>query len=59
MRRIGGATVSQMERVRNEGGRVVAREVEFYNLDAIVAAWVNRLVSTSSTLSTPPTPKSH
>ncbi len=32
-----GATVSKMEIVRNEGGREVAREVEFYNLDAIIA----------------------
>lgn len=31
------ATVSKMEIVRNEGGREVAREVEFYNLDAIIA----------------------
>ena len=31
------ATVSKMEMVRNEGGREVAREVEFYNLDAIIA----------------------
>ena len=34
---IWGATVSKMEIVRNEGGREVAREVEFYNLDAIIA----------------------
>ena len=31
------ATVSKMEIVRAEGGRNVAREVEFYNLDAIIA----------------------
>ena len=31
------ATVSKMEIVRAEGGREVAREVEFYNLDAIIA----------------------
>ena len=31
------ATVSKMEMVRAEGGREVAREVEFYNLDAIIA----------------------
>ena len=31
------ATVSKMEMVRDEGGREVAREVEFYNLDAIIA----------------------
>ena len=31
------ATVSKMEIVRSEGGREVAREVEFYNLDAIIA----------------------
>ncbi len=30
-------TVSKMEIVRAEGGREVAREVEFYNLDAIIA----------------------
>jgi hypothetical protein len=30
------ATVSKMEIVRAEGGREVAREVEFYNLDAII-----------------------
>lgn len=30
------ATVSKMEMVRNEGGREVVREVEFYNLDAII-----------------------
>ena len=32
-----GATVSKMEMVRNEGGREVARAVEFYSLDAIIA----------------------
>jgi len=32
-----GATISKMEMVRNEGGREVARAVEFYNLDAIIA----------------------
>ena len=31
------ATVSKMEMVRPEGARAVAREVEFYNLDAIIA----------------------
>ena len=31
------ATVSKMEIVRPEGAREVAREVEFYNLDAIIA----------------------
>lgn len=31
------ATVSKMETVRTEGGREVSREVEFYNLDAIIA----------------------
>jgi hypothetical protein len=31
------ATISKMEIVRTEGGRDVAREVEFYNLDAIIA----------------------
>src|SRR5882724_556149 len=31
------ATVSKMEIVRTEGDRDVAREVEFYNLDAIIA----------------------
>jgi len=31
------ATVSKMEIVRVEGNREVAREVEFYNLDAIIA----------------------
>ena len=31
------ATVSKMEIVRAEGAREVAREVEFYNLDAIIA----------------------
>ena len=31
------ATVSKMEIVRAEGGREVARKVEFYNLDAIIA----------------------
>ena len=31
------ATVSKMEMVRAEGSREVVREVEFYNLDAIIA----------------------
>ncbi len=31
------ATISKMEIVRSEGGREVTREVEFYNLDAIIA----------------------
>ena len=34
---IRSATVSKMEIVQSEGGREVAREVEFYNLDAIIA----------------------
>ena len=32
-----GATISKMEIVQSEGGRKVAREVELYNLDAIIA----------------------
>jgi hypothetical protein len=31
------ATISKMEIVQTEGGREIAREVEFYNLDAIIA----------------------
>ena len=31
------ATVSKMEMVRPEGEREVAREIEFYNLDAVIA----------------------
>ena len=31
------ATISKMEIVRGEGGREVTRQVEFYNLDAIIA----------------------
>jgi hypothetical protein len=31
------ATISKLEIVRSEGGREVRREVEFYNLDAIIA----------------------
>jgi hypothetical protein len=34
---IHAATVSKMETVRAEGGRKVSREVEYYNLDAIIA----------------------
>ena len=43
------STVSKMEIVRAEGGREVAREVEFYNLDAIIAVGyqVNRCHSIS------------
>lgn len=42
------ATVSQMEIVRPEGPREVARELEFYNLDAIIAVGyrVNRFQAT-------------
>ena len=32
-----GATISKIEIVQSEGGREVTREVEFYNLDAIIA----------------------
>ena len=32
-----GATISKMEMVRREGNREVVREVELYNLDAIIA----------------------
>lgn len=32
-----GATVSKMEIVRTEGAREVRRQVDFYNLDAIIA----------------------
>jgi hypothetical protein len=32
-----GATISKMEMVRSEGAREVARVVDFYNLDAIIA----------------------
>lgn len=44
------ATVSKMEIVQREGGREVAREVEFYNLDAIIAVGyrVNSFQATSS-----------
>ena len=31
------ATVSKMERVQREGSRAVKREIEFYNLDAIIS----------------------
>ena len=31
------ATISKMEMVRSEGGREVIRDIEFYNLDAIIA----------------------
>jgi len=31
------ATISKMEIVRAEGGREVAREMDFYNLDAIIS----------------------
>ena len=31
------ATVSKMETVRDEGGREVHRQIDFYNLDAIIA----------------------
>jgi hypothetical protein len=31
------STISKMERVRKEGNRNVNRELEFYNLDAIIA----------------------
>jgi hypothetical protein len=31
------ATLSKMERVQSEGGRQVARELEYYNLDAVIA----------------------
>ena len=31
-----GTTISKMEIVQSEGGREVTREVEFYNLDAII-----------------------
>jgi hypothetical protein len=32
-----GATISKMETVQTEGDRKIAREVEFYNLDAVIA----------------------
>jgi hypothetical protein len=32
-----GATISKMEIVQTEGGREISREVEFYNLDAVIA----------------------
>lgn len=31
------ATVSKMETVQNEGGRLISRHLEYYNLDAIIA----------------------
>src|SRR3989338_7767587 len=34
---IQGATISKMETVQIEGGRKISREVEFYNLDAVIA----------------------
>jgi hypothetical protein len=42
------ATISKMETVQTEGGREVARQVEFYNLDAVIAVGyrVNSLKST-------------
>lgn len=32
-----GSTISKMETVQIEGGRRISREVEFYNLDAVIA----------------------
>ena len=42
------ATVSKMETVQNEGGRMVVREQEFYNLDVIIAVGyrVNSVMAT-------------
>lgn len=42
------ATVSKMEIVQNEGGREVSREIEYYNLDAVIAVGyrVNSLKAT-------------
>lgn len=42
------ATISKMEMVQNEGERRVARDVEFYNLDAVIAVGyrVNSLKAT-------------
>ena len=42
------ATVSKMETVQTEGGREVGREVEYYNLDAVIAVGyrVNSLKAT-------------
>ena len=42
------ATVSKMETVQTEGGREVVREVEYYNLDAVIAVGyrVNSLKAT-------------
>jgi len=37
------ATVSKMETVQNEGGRTVRRSIDFYNLDAIIAAGYRQL----------------
>jgi hypothetical protein len=42
------ATVSKMEIVRNEGGRDVKRNIEFYNLDAIISVGY-RVNSTKAT----------
>lgn len=42
------ATVSKMEIVQNEGGREVVREIDYYNLDAVIAVGyrVNSLKAT-------------
>ena len=36
-----GSTVSKMETVRLEGSREVKRDVEFFNLDAIISVEIN------------------
>lgn len=32
-----GATISKIETVQSEGGRQITRDLEFYNLDAVIA----------------------
>ncbi len=45
-----GAALQRIRRVQREGGRDVAREIEFYNLDAIISVGYrgNRLMSPAS-----------
>ena len=43
------ATIRKFRIVRQEGGRQVAREVEHYNLDAIIAGDMRRRVSARKT----------
>ena len=52
------ATLRKIQRVQCEGGRDVTRQIEFYNLDAIISVgYTSQPITTCNRLKTPTNPR--